>query len=60
MLTYRDEFGQSQLPVMLGSSYRDERYDMLRAVGRDFPYEYAETWYLDQVDVLNIDAASRR
>ncbi len=58
VLTYSDQFDRSNLTVMLGSSYRDERFDMLRAVGRDFPHEFPETWYLDKVDVVNIDAAN--
>ena len=56
VLTYSEQFDRSNLTVMLGTSYRDERFDMLRAVGRDFPHEHPETWYLDKVDVLNIDA----
>lgn len=48
LLTYTDKFGNHNLNVMAGTSYRDENYEMLSARGLDFPIESEQAWYLDQ------------
>lgn len=48
VLTYNDTFGKHNLTVMAGQSYRNERYEGLRASAEDFPYENETSWYLDQ------------
>ncbi len=48
VLTYSDKFDKHGITVMLGSSYRDEAYNKLRAKAVDFPTNKEESWYIDQ------------
>ncbi|MFO7999863.1 MAG: SusC/RagA family TonB-linked outer membrane protein, partial [Marinilabilia sp.] len=50
VLTYEDEFGDHDLTVMTGTSYRDEAYQGLSAQGLNFPIDQEQSWYLDQSD----------
>ncbi len=56
VLTYLDMFGKHSLTAMVGHSYRNERYEGLRASADDFPYENETTWYLDQALVKNAES----
>jgi len=55
ILTYTDVFGDHNLTVMLGHSYRDESWQLLTARGLDFPYEHEESWYIDQAENIPVD-----
>jgi len=52
ILTYSDIFGDHKLEVMAGSSYRDESWDMLSAVGLNFPTDTEEAWYIEQSETV--------
>ncbi|TRZ43665.1 SusC/RagA family TonB-linked outer membrane protein [Robertkochia solimangrovi] len=62
-LTYTDSFGNHNLTAMIGTSYRDESFEMLRALGNGFPETGKESYYLDQAEVIDpletYDDASR-
>ena len=47
ILTYTNRFGDHNLTLMGGASFRDEAWDMLTAKGSDFAIT-KESWYLDQ------------
>jgi TonB-linked SusC/RagA family outer membrane protein len=47
VLTYSDSFGNHNLTVMLGQSYRDERYEYLSGYAEDIP-EPQNAWYIGQ------------
>jgi TonB-linked SusC/RagA family outer membrane protein len=47
VLTYSDKFGNHNLTVMLGQSYRDERYEYLGGYAEDIPVPQ-NTWYIGQ------------
>lgn len=55
VLTYNDEFGEHDLSVMLGQSYRDESWQMLTAQGLDFPIGQEESWYIRQSENIPVD-----
>ena len=48
VLTYTNSFGQHNVVVMAGTSFRDESYQNLHAQGINFPYEQEESWYISQ------------
>jgi TonB-dependent starch-binding outer membrane protein SusC len=51
VLTYRDQFGDHDLTVMLGTSFRDEASNEFEATGFDIAGIGLETsWYLDFAD----------
>ncbi|MCP9198482.1 TonB-dependent receptor [Gramella sp. GC03-9] len=51
ILTYDDEFGQHDLTVMLGHSYRDEASNLFRATGQDIAgISLESSRYLDFAD----------
>ncbi len=47
ILTYTDNFGDHNVTVMLGSSYRDEWYDFLTGSAQDIPLN-ENSWYIGQ------------
>jgi len=55
LLTYTDTFGDHNLTVMGGTSYRDESYDLLQAKGLNFPTGQKQSWYLDQAETIVTD-----
>jgi TonB-linked SusC/RagA family outer membrane protein len=55
-LTYDNSFGNHNLKMMLGQSFRDESYQRLAAGGINFPEEQRSAWYLDKTDEINEDA----
>ncbi len=50
ILTYTDNFGNHNLTLMAGSSYRDETWNYLSATGLNFPSGLEENWYISQSD----------
>ncbi len=52
--TYTDNFGNHNLTVMAGTSFRDEGWLQLSAQGKNFPTDMEQSWYIDQS--LNIPA----
>ena len=56
VLTYNQSFGNHNLTVMLGTSFRDEAWDMITARGEDLASPYQEkAWYLDQANTIKTD-----
>ncbi|MDX1326252.1 MAG: SusC/RagA family TonB-linked outer membrane protein, partial [Arenibacter sp.] len=51
-LTYTNNFGKHDLTVLLGSSFRDESFEMLRAEGLNFPQSGEEAYFLDQAQSI--------
>ncbi|WP_150452397.1 SusC/RagA family TonB-linked outer membrane protein [Arenibacter lacus] len=51
-LTYTNSFGKHDLTVLLGSSFRDESFDLLRAEGLNFPQSGEEAYFLDQAQSI--------
>lgn len=50
-LTYKDVFGDHNLTVLAGTSYRDEAVHNLSATGEDIAgIDYESSWYLDFAD----------
>ena len=47
VLTYNDSFGDHNITVMLGTSYRDEWYDYLHGYAEDIPLQ-ENSWYISQ------------
>lgn len=57
VLTYSDSFEDHDLTVMLGSSYRDDSWDMLTARGEEIASIDKEvSWYLSQAGTINVDS----
>jgi TonB-dependent starch-binding outer membrane protein SusC len=48
VLTYTNKFGDHNLTVMAGTSYRDESMQQLHAKGLNFPTENEQSWYISQ------------
>ncbi len=48
VLTYTESFGNHNVSVMAGTSFRDEAYNMLKAEGLNFPIEQQQSWYINQ------------
>ena len=48
VLTYTNSFGDHNVVVMAGTSFRDEASQNLYAQGINFPYEQEESWYISQ------------
>ena len=48
VLTYTNSYGDHNVSVMAGTSYRDEAYNTLFAQGLDFPTEHQQSWYISQ------------
>ena len=55
LLTYTDSFGDHNLTVMAGSSFRDESYEWLEGKGLNFPIGQEQSWYLDQAETIVVD-----
>lgn len=47
-LTYTNSFGDHNLTLLAGTSFRDEAYEMLGATGLNFPTSGEESYYLTQ------------
>jgi TonB-linked SusC/RagA family outer membrane protein len=48
ILTYTNSFGDHNVVLMAGTSFRDEAYNNLHAQGINFPYDQEESWYISQ------------
>ncbi|MBT33694.1 MAG: SusC/RagA family protein [Thalassobius sp.] len=55
VLTYKNSIGAHYFTAMVGTSYRDESYDLLKARGLNFPTDNEESWYLDQSETIVVD-----
>ncbi|MDW7693288.1 TonB-dependent receptor [Flammeovirgaceae bacterium SG7u.111] len=55
VLTYKKDIGSHFITAMVGTSFRDESWQQLRARGLNFPYENEESWYLSQSETIVID-----
>ncbi|MDD5508034.1 MAG: TonB-dependent receptor [Bacteroidales bacterium] len=56
VLTFTEEFGNHNLTVMAGTSFRDEGSQLLTAQGKDFPTDMEQTWYIDKATALVAEA----
>lgn len=56
VLTYTNRFGEHNITLMAGTSYRDEAFNNLRAQGLNFPYQQEESWYISQSEDKPEDA----
>lgn len=55
VLTYNQTFGLHNVTVMLGTSFRDESFQMLRARGSEFVDLNEKAWYLEQAGTIDTD-----
>ncbi|MBL4561847.1 MAG: SusC/RagA family TonB-linked outer membrane protein [Labilibaculum sp.] len=55
ILTYSDRFGDHNVEVMAGASYRDTAWDLLQATGLNFPINGKETWYIGQSETIPVE-----
>ncbi|MDO9262087.1 MAG: TonB-dependent receptor, partial [Flavobacteriaceae bacterium] len=54
VLTYKDNFGNHNLTVMAGSSYRDDQWEMLTARGEEIlSIQQEKAWYISQASTIN-------
>lgn len=63
VLTYNDNFGDHNLTVVAGASFRDESYEMLTAAGTDLVDLREEAWHLrnvNNIDINRVDDDARR
>lgn len=51
-LTYTDSFGDHNLTVLGGISFRDEAVDLLQARGLNFPLSGEEAYFIDQAQTI--------
>lgn len=56
VLTYNQSFGNHNVVAMVGTSFRDEAYDMLKAAGSDLVDLREEAWYIHNLNNIDIDA----
>jgi TonB-linked SusC/RagA family outer membrane protein len=54
-LTYKESFGENNVTVLLGSSYRDEQFEGLRVRGFNFPTDQDAAFFIDQAETLDTD-----
>ena len=54
VLTFTKGFGDHNVSVMAGTSFRDEAYNMLKAQGLNFPIEHQQSWYINQAGQIVI------
>ncbi|RUT78297.1 SusC/RagA family TonB-linked outer membrane protein [Ancylomarina longa] len=52
ILTYTDSFGDHNVVIMAGSSYRDQAFNMLTATGLNFPTDQEQTYYIEQSETV--------
>jgi TonB-linked SusC/RagA family outer membrane protein len=55
VLTYNQSFGLHNLTAMVGTSFRDESFEMLTARGSDFVDLNEKAWYLDQAGTIDVE-----
>ena len=54
ILTFTHNFGNHNLVLMAGTSFRDEAYNGINVYGNDFPYEQEESWYISQTRIKSL------
>lgn len=59
-LTFNQTFGDHNLMVMAGSSFRDESYEMLTAKALDFPVANKKLWYIDKAQEIVVEEGVNR
>lgn len=52
VLTFTNNFGEHNVSLMAGTSFRDEAYSTLRAQGLNFPIDQEQSWYIDQAGTI--------
>lgn len=55
-LTYTDSYGKHDLTVLVGSSFRDEAWDLLQAQGSGFPLTNPASYFIDQAETIFEDS----
>ncbi len=59
VLTYTNKFGDHDLTVMAGTSFRDDAWDMLTARGEEIPsIDQEVAWYISQAGTINVDSVN--
>lgn len=51
-LTYEDSYGDHDITVLAGTSFRDEAWDLLQAQGLDFPLSGPAAYYIDLAQTI--------
>lgn len=50
VLTFTNSYGNHNITVMAGTSFRDEAYNKIYATGLNFPTDQEESWYISQAE----------
>ncbi len=58
ILTYTESFGNHNLTVMAGTSFKNEGFTMLTAQGKNFPTDMEQSWYINQAVNIPADAVN--
>lgn len=58
VLTFQKSFGNHNLTVMAGTSFKNEQMTMLTAQGKNFPTDQEQTWYIDQALTIPAEAVN--
>lgn len=53
VLTFDKDFGHHSITLMAGSSFKDEGFTELTAVGKNFPTDMEQSWYLNLADIID-------
>lgn len=56
-LTYEDNFGDHEVTLLAGTSFRDEAFHLLQAQGLNFPLSGEEAYFIDLAQTIVEDAA---
>lgn len=59
-LTFAESFGDHNLTLLAGTSFRDEAFDELQAKGLNFPLSGEEAYFLDQAQTIVVDEGNNR
>ncbi|GAB5554686.1 MAG: TonB-dependent receptor [Saprospiraceae bacterium] len=57
-LTFTESFGNHNLQILGGTSFRDESFQFLGARGLNFPVGQETTWYIDQAENIPVDGVN--
>lgn len=55
VLTYNNSFDDHHLTVVVGSSFRDESFEMMTASGTDLVDLREQAWHLDNVNTIDVN-----
>lgn len=55
ILTFTNKYGNHNITVMAGASFRDEAFNGLHAMGLNFPIDHQESWYISQSATKPVD-----